>query len=174
MAKVAYFKAALTANGGSNGILTVASTAQFVAGAQAFLAGVVAPNIQVRIVSILSSTTLTVQPWASNQLGNLMDCSAYTTADSATLGQPDQDVFKSSLQQEGRRGLAKISGGQSSVTVGHSQCRSGSFVQAWVQGPADDATLLKVQRTNPQEQQFTIVGDAVATGDVQVAWELGE
>jgi hypothetical protein len=88
---VAQNMALLTANGTTQGMLTVADTSLFPAGCFVFLIGNTVPSVKCKVIKVLSATTLTVRIVPSPEelnsplYGWLSDVSTYTTADSAKL-----------------------------------------------------------------------------------------
>jgi len=86
---------ALTSNGLPDGVLTVASTLNFKLNAIAYLNGTGLPTLTVKIVAILTTTTLQVQAFTNNvsQLNyGGTNVSSYTTAAASSLTQPQQDL----------------------------------------------------------------------------------
>lgn len=95
--------AALTANGTSAGVVTVASTTPFYAGAEAFVKDDNSTGVKVIITRLLSSTTMQCRPLldadepleAQKNAMNYAaggDLSAYTTAQNARIEMPSQVV----------------------------------------------------------------------------------
>lgn len=91
--------AALTANGTAVGLVTVADTTPFYAGALAWLSCNTPANMHVRITKILSATTMTVAMVldSGSNVNNLSyaqgsDISAFTTAATARIDMPEQLV----------------------------------------------------------------------------------
>lgn len=95
MTKVSYKSAPLTTDGGANGILAVADTSGFVKGAKVFLGASGLPTVELEIAVIKSPTELGVKLKSSPSAR--YDSSGFTTALGATLVQPEQDVFSSTL-----------------------------------------------------------------------------
>lgn len=92
MGKALYVKASLTANGSSTGILTIADTSLFRKACIVYLSATGLDTQSLIVDQILSSTQLAVK--LNNGYNyNRFDCSAYTTALSATLTQPEQEDF---------------------------------------------------------------------------------
>jgi hypothetical protein len=171
MATVPYSSAALTTDGGSNGILSVASTAPFVKGSRVYLGASGLPTVDLEIAAILSPTQLAVKLQSSPSAR--YNSSGYTTALGATLVQPEQDVFsEATLGTRARVGRAVITAGQSNVTILNSTCTDSSNIKAWVQQAQADATLTHIVRTYPQAGKFTIWGNTASTQSVVIAWEI--
>lgn len=170
MAKVSYKSAVLTADGGSNGILAIDDTSALVKGATVFLGASGLPTVALEVAAIKSPTELAVKLKSSPSAR--YNSSGYTTALSATLVQPEQDVFTDVILPHARTGRATIQAGADSVVVPNSLSNSSAYVQAWVQQAGADATLTHVVRTYPESGRFTIYGNDVATAATTVAWEL--
>lgn len=172
MATLSYFSAPLTADGGSNGVLSVSSTAPFVKGARVFLKATGLPTVDLEVAAVLSATQLAVKLQTSPSAR--YNSSGYTMALGATLVQPEQDVFNESTlgARSARIGKAVILPGTRSVTVPNINCTADSNVKAWVQQAADDATLKQVIRTYAEPGKFTVFGDVNATSAVVVSWEV--
>jgi len=78
----------LTANGGSNGVLTVASTNGLHVGQPLTLSdNTTTPKLFLQVLEVLSTTQFSVGPWPiTNQSGYVtQNCSAYTTANAAAI-----------------------------------------------------------------------------------------
>lgn len=92
-----FYTQVLTANGMANGVITVASTLNFKLGAVAYLNGTGLPTLTVKIVAILSTTSLQAQ-LDTNNVAQLSyggsNFSAYTTAAASSLTQPQQDYLR--------------------------------------------------------------------------------
>lgn len=103
--------AALTANGGSDGSVTVASTTPFRAKARAWLSDANSPSAEVVIVQIDSATVMRVR-FATPAVAALgqgvaqvlnplnygfSDVSAYTTAQTARIDMPAQFIYNEPL-----------------------------------------------------------------------------
>lgn len=89
--QIPYEKQALTANGGANGILTVASTALFRKGAVVLLSD---GTLSVKLVIdlIIDATHIAVRD--PSKIGALRyDASAYLVANSAAVYQPEQTDY---------------------------------------------------------------------------------
>lgn len=89
--QIPYEKQALTANGGSNGILTVTSTALLRKGAVVMLSD---GTISVKLVidQIIDATRIAVRD--PSKIGALrFDASAYLVANSASVQQPEQTDY---------------------------------------------------------------------------------
>lgn len=85
----------LTANGGANGILTVASTANFRREARVFLHATGLPSLELLVDKIIDDKKIAVRD--PNVIGAARkDCSAYTMALGATIFMPAQSDFYSS------------------------------------------------------------------------------
>lgn len=69
----------------------------------------------------------------------------------------------------GRVGIAAAA---SSVTVTHAQVDANSKIYAVINQAAADTTLLYVARIVPAAGSFTIYGNAAATAQVTIDWEL--
>jgi hypothetical protein len=82
--------ASLTADGGSNGILTFADTSLFEVGATCYLSATGLPTVSLLVDAILSSTQLAVKIYGQY---TRFPSSAYTVALSAKLTQPQQVDF---------------------------------------------------------------------------------
>lgn len=91
-----------------------------------------------------------------------VDAVSVSTGDST--GTPGNATLNTSA------GLSKFASSQSSLVITNSLCATTSRVFAVLQ--ASDATLTSILRVVPGSGSFTIVGNAAATGSVQVAWEL--
>lgn len=92
-----YLQLPLTANGGSNGILTVSSTNGLYAGATVYLNGTSLATYTVVIASIVSSTQIAVyDPSIIGGAYSYYNASAYTTAASSSVTQPIQSIFNES------------------------------------------------------------------------------
>lgn len=170
MAKVSYKSAALTADGGANGILTIADTSAYVKGATIFLGATGLPTVELEVAAILSAATFAVKLKSSPSAR--YNSSGYTTALSATVVQPEQDVFTDVILPHARTGRSTIGTGSNSVTIPNSLCNPNVQVQAWVQQASADTTLTHVVRTYAEAGRFTIYGNDVATAATTVAWEL--
>jgi hypothetical protein len=170
MAKVSQRSAALTADGGSNGILSIADTSAFVKGATLFLGAQGLPTVELEVAAILSPTNFAVKLKSSPSAR--YNSSGYTTALGATVVQPEQDVFTDVILPYARTGRATIRAGSDHVVVPNSLSNPNVQVQAWVQQAQADATLTHVVRTYPESGRFTIYGSDVATAATTVAWEL--
>jgi hypothetical protein len=94
LAQTAYVSQALTVNGGSNGLITVASTSGFQAGLTVYLSGTALATQELLIDSIVSGTTLYVKPKGYSY--TRFDASAYTLAASARITQPEQEGYTNS------------------------------------------------------------------------------
>ncbi|HEX5750021.1 MAG TPA: hypothetical protein VFZ09_27575 [Archangium sp.] len=68
-------------------------------------------------------------------------------------------------------GKSAILAGASSVTITNSCCTASSLVRVWVQQVNEDATLVRV-RAVPAAGSFIIYGNASATANVVVGWEI--
>lgn len=88
MAIIAFVQAALTANGGTTGILTVASTTGFVAGAKVWLYSSAVDGIELVVDAVVDATHLAVR---KPNLWSRFNASSYTTAQTATVTQNKQD-----------------------------------------------------------------------------------
>lgn len=86
-----------------------------------------------------------------------------TTATASSAGNVTQNTWT---------GKAKIAVGASSVVVSNNLVKSTSLVRAWVQQSVDDITLKHIVRTDCTNGTLTIVGNANATSEVTVAWEI--
>lgn len=82
-------KAALTANGGATGVLTVASTTGFAKGCRVWLNGDTQTGVELVIAKIISATTMAVRD--PDVPGTVRyDCSAFTTARNSVVLQNEQ------------------------------------------------------------------------------------
>ncbi len=92
MANASYIKLALTVDGGSNGILTVSSTAGLLRGATVYLSATGLTTQVLMIDEVVSTTTLAVK-LITGYTYNRYNSAAYTTALSAAITQPGQADF---------------------------------------------------------------------------------
>jgi hypothetical protein len=69
-------------------------------------------------------------------------------------------------------GKASIAAGAASVVVTQAQVNSTSKIVAQVSQSAADGTLTSILRVTPAAGSFTITGNANATADTEVAWEV--
>lgn len=94
--QIAYEAQALTADGGSNGRLTVTSTAKLRKGARILLRSSAVDAVELVIDSIDSATVIEVRD-PSVTGACLFNCSAYLVVDTATVTQnPQVDYYASS------------------------------------------------------------------------------
>lgn len=96
---VANNTAALTANGTTAGVVTVANSALFPAGSICWLNGDALDSVKVKVIKILSATTLSVriipEPSLNEQIplyGQVSDISAYTTAKNSRINVEQQVI----------------------------------------------------------------------------------
>lgn len=108
---IAQAGAVLTANGGTDGTLTVASTTPYRAKAHAWVSSTTTAGVEVVIVSIIDSTHMQVRlktppntapdqspGYALNALNyGGSNMSAYTTADTARVDMPSQFIYNEPL-----------------------------------------------------------------------------
>ena len=90
-----YATAAFTSNGTQDGVVTVSSATVFSVGAIVYIGGTALPTLTCQVIQWTSSTTLQVRLETNNvnQLNyGFADLRSYTTAASATITQPSQDL----------------------------------------------------------------------------------
>lgn len=90
-----YVAAALTANGGANGTLTVADTSSFRLGATVWLADTVGNNKELIVAAIVSATVIAVRDANANRF-DYWPAGLFTTAHTATVYQNIQPDFLAS------------------------------------------------------------------------------
>lgn len=95
MALASYVSASLTVDGSSTGTLTVADTSLFRPGCTVYLASNNQSTVTLKVYDLPSSTTIRVQDPSKVQY-TFFNCSAYTTAQSAKITQPEQTYFGTS------------------------------------------------------------------------------
>lgn len=84
--------AALTVDGTANGVITVADTGAFYAGALAYLHGTGLATIEVIITSIPSTTTMSVRRTDVKLNYGNSNVALYTVADAAAIDMPPQTL----------------------------------------------------------------------------------
>jgi hypothetical protein len=96
MLTAGYANATLTSNGTVDGVVTVSGgIAPFKVGATCYLNNTTPLNVTVKVIAVLSTQTIQVQVVTNNvnQLNyGASDISAFTTATSSTITQPQQDL----------------------------------------------------------------------------------
>ncbi len=97
MALIHYAQEDLTDDGGTNGVITVADTASFVAGAMVWLNSDTVDGKELEIDEIIDATTMFVSD-PSVVTFDRFDASAYTTADNAVITQNQQDNNEASYE----------------------------------------------------------------------------
>lgn len=83
---------ALTADGTNQGVVTVADTAAFYAGAMAYLSATGLATLEVTITSIVDTTKMTVRRTDVKLNYGNTNVSAYKVADGASITQPPQTL----------------------------------------------------------------------------------
>ncbi len=90
MSQTTYVSAALASNGGSTGVITLATNAGFIPGCTIYLQSSAVAIKILKVRSLTGSTQVTVYDPTSSSFFTNFNASAYLVADSATLTQPDQ------------------------------------------------------------------------------------
>jgi hypothetical protein len=88
-----YVSAALTANGASTGLVTIGDTSNFRKGCTVWLGSGAVTPVMLIIDSVVSSTVLALRDPTKIGTARYAGCSAYLTADSATITQNEQTDF---------------------------------------------------------------------------------
>lgn len=91
MSQTTFVTKALASNGASTGILTVDSNALFFPGCTVYLASTTQAIKTLKIRALIGSTQFSVYDVSKSSFFTNFDCSAYVTADSATVTQPQQE-----------------------------------------------------------------------------------